>query len=148
MADIRLVAVDMDGTFMRDDHSYDVERFGRVFARMSERGMRFACASGNQYWLMRSKFPVVHRQMGFVADNGAVVYAGEELISCSTMSHEVALMALEAITHLKSDVIHCVADGIESSWVPVGQPQEFFDFMSNFDLRIRWTDDVFAVDDR
>ena len=51
MAKIKLVAVDEDGTFMRDHVSYDVERFERIFACMKERGIRFVVATGNQcYW--------------------------------------------------------------------------------------------------
>ena len=31
MKDIKLVAVDVDGTFVRSDYTYDVKRFKRIF---------------------------------------------------------------------------------------------------------------------
>ena len=39
--DIKLVAVDIDGTFVHSDYSYDYPRFRRILARMQEAGCRF-----------------------------------------------------------------------------------------------------------
>lgn len=47
---IKLVAVDIDGTFVRSDYSYDVERFKRIWKKMKEAGCHFVVASGNQYY--------------------------------------------------------------------------------------------------
>lgn len=55
--DIRLVAVDIDGTFMRSDYTYDVPRFERLLARMQAADCAFVVASVNQYWLPRDHFP-------------------------------------------------------------------------------------------
>ena len=46
---IKVVAVDMDGTFLRDDKSYDVARFERVLDAIDNQEMRFVVASGNLY---------------------------------------------------------------------------------------------------
>ena len=46
---IRLVAVDMDGTFLDDESKYDRARFARIHSRMQEDGIRFVVASGNQH---------------------------------------------------------------------------------------------------
>ena len=35
---IKLVAVDIDGTFVRSDYTYDVPRFQRIFSRMKDAG--------------------------------------------------------------------------------------------------------------
>lgn len=44
---IKLVAVDMDGTFARSDYTYDIHRFNAIFSRMKEVGCAFVVASGN-----------------------------------------------------------------------------------------------------
>ena len=46
---IKLVAVDVDGTFMRSDYTWDEARFEKIFARMKKAGCNFVVASGNQY---------------------------------------------------------------------------------------------------
>lgn len=45
---IKLVAVDIDGTFVRSDYTYDVPRFKRILSRMKDDGCQFVVASGNQ----------------------------------------------------------------------------------------------------
>ena len=46
---VRMVAVDMDGTFLNDDKTFDVERFERILTRLSRHGIYFVVASGNTY---------------------------------------------------------------------------------------------------
>lgn len=55
--DIKMVAVDVDGTFVHSDYTYDVPRFQRILSRMKEAGCRFVVASGNQYYQLRDLFP-------------------------------------------------------------------------------------------
>lgn len=45
---IKLVATDMDGTFLNDDKHFDKERFQRVYDYMNQNDIRFVSASGNQ----------------------------------------------------------------------------------------------------
>ena len=55
--DIKMVAVDIAGTFVRSDYTYDAPRFRRVFSRMQKEGCSFVVASGNQYYQLRDLFP-------------------------------------------------------------------------------------------
>ncbi|CAI3301804.1 HAD family hydrolase [Enterococcus cecorum] len=71
--EIKLVAVDVDGTFVRADYSFDRPRFERILSRMNEAGCRFVVASGNQYYQLRDLFPNYHEGLAFVAENGAFV---------------------------------------------------------------------------
>ncbi len=81
MSNITVVAVDMDGTFLHSDDTYDRERFARMQRLLDDRGIRFVVASGNQYEQLASFFPEPDR-FAFVSDNGAlVVDAGEPLYS-------------------------------------------------------------------
>ena len=52
----RLVATDMDGTFLNQFGEYDRERFARVLSAMAESDTRFVVASGNQYYQLRTFF--------------------------------------------------------------------------------------------
>ncbi len=71
--DIKLVAVDIDGTFVRSDYTYDVPRFQQILARMKRAGCHFVVASGNQYYQLRDLFPGCDQELSFVAENGAYV---------------------------------------------------------------------------
>ena len=51
---VKLIAVDMDGTFLTNNNEYDQERFTRQYEFMKEKGIHFVVASGNQYYQLRS----------------------------------------------------------------------------------------------
>lgn len=53
---IKMVAVDIDGTFMRSDYTYDIPRFKGVLSRMNKVGCHLVVASGNQYYQLRDLF--------------------------------------------------------------------------------------------
>lgn len=87
--DIKMVAVDVDGTFVHSDHTYDAPRFQRILSRMKEAGCRFVVASGNQYYQLRDLFPGYSDELSFVAENGAFVKDGKELVFTADMPKSV-----------------------------------------------------------
>ena len=57
---IKMVAVDVDGTFVRSDYTYDVPRFKRILSVMKNAGCHFVVASGNQYICFRDTMMNCH----------------------------------------------------------------------------------------
>lgn len=51
---VKLIAVDMDGSFLSDAKTYNRARFLAQYARMKAQGIRFVVASGNQYYQLIS----------------------------------------------------------------------------------------------
>lgn len=86
---VKLIAVDMDGTFLNDAKTYNRERFLTQYARMKQRDIRFVVASGNQYYQLISFFPEIAREISFVAENGGwVVSEGKDIFNGElTKSH-------------------------------------------------------------
>jgi HAD hydrolase, family IIB len=74
----RLVAVDMDGTFLDDEGDYDRDRFAAIHARMRDAGIRFVIASGNQHGALSAYFDD-YPDVLYVAENGALVAAGDDV---------------------------------------------------------------------
>ncbi|WP_281384440.1 HAD hydrolase family protein [Listeria portnoyi] len=70
---IKLIAVDMDGTFLNNDQDYNRERFNRQYTELKKRDIRFVVASGNQYYQLKSFFPDFADEISFVAENGAYI---------------------------------------------------------------------------
>lgn len=83
--DIKLVAVDIDGTFVRSDYTYDIPRFRHILSRMNDVGCNFVVASGNQYYQLRDLFPGYYDEMSFVAENGAFVKDRKEIVFTADM---------------------------------------------------------------
>ncbi|RPH28944.1 HAD family hydrolase [Buttiauxella warmboldiae] len=79
---VKLIAVDMDGTFLNDNKEYNRARFAELYAQMKQQGIRFVVASGNQYYQLISFFPDIAHEISFVAENGGwVVSEGEDLFN-------------------------------------------------------------------
>ena len=79
---IKLIAVDMDGTFLSDQKTYNRERFMAQYQQMKAQGIRFVVASGNQYYQLISFFPEIANEIAFVAENGGwVVSEGKDVFN-------------------------------------------------------------------
>lgn len=83
--DIKLVAVDIDGTFVRNDYSYDVDWFKNILKRMKQKNCLFVVASGNQYYQLRDIFDYCKNEICFVAENGAYVVDKGNLVYAADM---------------------------------------------------------------
>lgn len=81
LPDIRLIACDMDGTLLDDDHAIHDE-FWPLIDQLHARGVTFCPASGRQYYNLLEKFDAIADEVVFIAENGTyVVRDGRELSS-------------------------------------------------------------------
>ncbi len=92
---IKLIATDMDGTFLDGQGSFDRERFSRVLEKLEEKQIPFVIASGNGMGRLLQLCQGFEDRLIFVADNGAHVYQnGKTMIRRAIQQEEV-----EAILH-------------------------------------------------
>lgn len=144
---IKLVAVDMDGTFARSDYSYDIPRFKRILARMKAAGGQFVVASGNQYYQLRSLFPGYYDELSFVAENGAYVKDRTELIFTADIPKETVDFVID-VCRQYPDILNVMC-GVNSAYCQRGtMSQEFFDFVNIYYHRLEWADDFKLVQDQ
>ena len=122
--DIKIVAVDMDGTFLRHDNTYDIDRFMDQYVKMKELGIRFVVASGNQYYQLRSFFPTIQHELTFIAENGAyIVDQGEEVFVAKLEDIEVQKV-IHAINKYPS--IKKVVCGKKSAYINEAVDDDYF----------------------
>lgn len=53
---IKLIAVDMDGTFLNSQSKYNEARFKEIHSKLDEKDIHFVVASGNQYYQLKDFF--------------------------------------------------------------------------------------------
>lgn len=145
--EIKLVAVDIDGTFVRSDYTYDIPRFQRILSKMKREGCHFVVASGNQYYQLRDLFPECHDELGFVAENGAFVKDGNELVFTADMPKETVDFVIDVCREYPE--VSNVLCGVESAYCERGAvSQEFFDLTGIYYHRLKWIDDLKKAEDR
>lgn len=77
---IRLIATDMDGTFLDDDGHFNRARFQKLLTEMTRQSVRFVVASGNHYPHLPPYFKNLEGAITYIAEDGAqIVNDGKEL---------------------------------------------------------------------
>ncbi|MGM9926823.1 MAG: Cof-type HAD-IIB family hydrolase [Bacillus sp. (in: firmicutes)] len=140
---IKLIATDMDGTFL-DDHNQFPREFRSVFHQLNEQGIIFGAASGRQYYNLVERFHEVKDDMLFIAENGTyVVYKGKELYS-NTIKRELAMELVElARTIDGTDVILC---GKQSAYIEKSH-DAFLQEVDKYYAKRVIVDDLMQVED-
>ncbi len=88
---VRLIATDMDGTFLNDQKTYDKVRFHKLLERMAVHDIHFVVASGNQYCHLVESFPDIKDNLTFIGENGShIVHQGETLFEMFQPHEEIA----------------------------------------------------------
>ncbi|VDG20500.1 Cof-type HAD-IIB family hydrolase [Lactiplantibacillus mudanjiangensis] len=70
---VALIASDLDGTFLRDDHQFDRSRFQAQLDQLNTQGQHFVVASGNQLQHCIDVFEGIDGELTYVAENGGLV---------------------------------------------------------------------------
>ena len=144
---IKMVAVDVDGTFVRSDYTYDVPRFKRILSVMKNAGCHFVVASGNQYYQLRDLFPGYYDELSFVAENGAFVKDRKELIFTADMPKETVDFVIDVCREYPE--VQNVLCGVNSAYCQRGNvSREFFDLTGIYYHRLQWVDDFKKVTDQ
>lgn len=146
-SDIRLIAVDMDGTLLDGDGNVP-EPLWELLPRLADRGVMFVPASGRQLATLRASFGEAADAMTFIAENGAyVVRAGVEVASDALDPDVVD----RAVRHLRS----LADEGYDLGVVVCGKRSAYIErtddaFRSEASIyyaALEVVDDVLAIDD-
>lgn len=80
---IKLIACDMDGTLLNGEGKLD-EEFYDVFKKLMDYDIKFAVASGRQYYQLLKNFENVEGNIIYIAENGTMVrHLDREICLCA-----------------------------------------------------------------
>ena len=145
--EIKMVAVDVDGTFVRSDYTYDIPRFKRILSQMKDFGCHFVVASGNQYYQLRDLFPGYYDELSFVAENGAFVKDRKELVFTANMPKETVDFVIDVCREYP-EVLNVLC-GVNSAYCERGTvSQDFFDLTGIYYHRLQWVENFKEVKDQ
>lgn len=107
---VKLISVDMDGTFLNDDKEMSPE-FDKVFKALKEKNVKFCAASGRQLASLKTVFDKYKDQMLFVAENGAVMEIDGQPIVNATLTREISDKFLARLKELDDmRILYCTSD--------------------------------------
>lgn len=113
---IKLIAVDMDGTFLNDNKTYNRERFLEQFKTLKARGIRFVVASGNQYYKLCAYFEDIDAgDIAYVAENGGYVHDGQRELFVADIATETLVRVYPFLESLQE--VTAIICGRNSAYV-------------------------------
>lgn len=143
-ADIRLIAVDMDGTLLPPDGRVP-DRLWPLLGQLAERGITFVPASGRQLATLSAMFPE-QESLSFIAENGNLVVHRGQVISSDQLAmpvvHEVTRMVRASERRL--GLVVC---GLESAYIEWNDP-EFVREVRKYYAELQSVDDLLTVRDQ
>ena len=110
------VAFDMDGTFLRDDKSFDRPRFARILEALLAQGCHVIVASGDPAQFLLPHFGDRSEALTVIAENGAqVIDQGHELMT-TTLERTLAAQVV-AFLHDELQIEPTLA-GVKQGYFP------------------------------
>lgn len=142
---VKMIAVDMDGTFLDDNKRYNTQRFQRQYALLREQDIRFVVASGNQFWQLQRYFPDIKDEIAFVAENGAYVSDCNEELFCSALAPERVAQVLDILA--EEPDISTVVCGRNSAYIHPSVPDDVVAMLANHYYKLEKREDLKNIDD-
>ncbi|WP_101773088.1 Cof-type HAD-IIB family hydrolase [Peptostreptococcus faecalis] len=107
---VKLIAVDMDGTFF-DDEKRKSPEFGKVFNVLKNRGIHFCAASGRQMASLKKEFAEYSDDIIFVSENGTVVELDGKIILEEKLDEDITSRILGKFNKMSDKkAVYCTKD--------------------------------------
>lgn len=142
---VKIIAVDMDGTFLNEDKKYNKARFLKQYQQLQQRGIHFVVASGNQLSTLKNYFPEIAHQIAFVSENGAYVMDAEEEVSFAHFSSDlVERMRTQIAERYASSLILC---GKQGAYIDHAVPEKNLEKLNKYFKSLQQLPDLTQVQD-
>ena len=141
--DIRLIAVDMDGSLL-DDEKRIHDDFWPLLDELARRDILLCPASGRQYATLRRQFG--RDELVYIAENGAYVVQHDEQISVDALDLGTARKVVETVRAADRLDVGTVLCGKRSAYVE-RTDDAFLDQARPYYARLDMVEDLTAVDD-
>lgn len=144
--DIRLIAVDMDGTLL-DAEGRIPDGLWRLLSRLHDRGIAFAPASGRQLATLQRQFAPSTVELDYIAENGAYVTRDGVEVSSDAVAPafvQEVIRRVRGLGHLDVGLVVC---GKRSAYIERSDAP-FFAEADRYYARLEVVEDLTAVSDQ
>lgn len=145
---IRAFVVDMDGTFLTDQKTFDQSLFMSLYKEMKMKNILFVVASGNQYAHLLTYFPELSEELIFIAENGACIIDKGQLIFEKVLDPEIVKETLHALNQnpiFKN--YRLVLSGREGAYISENAPYAYAEKANRFYKNLQNVQDYLDVQD-
>ncbi|MFI3379706.1 Cof-type HAD-IIB family hydrolase [Mammaliicoccus sciuri] len=134
---IKAIAVDMDGTFLNSEGTYDKDLFKDVFSYLKSQNIKFIVASGNQYYQLRSFFPGEDKYISYIAENGAIYADYNHITTVAEFDEQLLMNILDELSKHNIEFVLC---GVNSAYILSNSNDAFKSDMSKYYYELKEVD--------
>ena len=145
---IKLMATDMDGTFLDKKSQYDAERLRKLLVQAREKGICFVVASGRAVKSLKDVFADFQDQVIFLGENGTVVEHKGKTLYEEIIPRKLYLDIVDKIrtSHFKNrDMVHL--SGKNGAYTLSSIDDEYRTFLEHYYPNLQLVDDFATVQD-
>lgn len=140
---IKLIVSDMDGTLLNSNSDVSPEFF-EAFKKLKDRGIRFAVASGRQYYSLLERMDFVKDDISFIAENGAIVIEKGKEIHLQPMDPEIVKQVIKEVRELGGKYL--VLCGRKQAYIESTDPDFMGPFLRHYE-KYEVVEDLTKVED-
>lgn len=129
-SNIKLVVTDMDGTLLNSKHEVS-DHFYKIFKALRARNIRFAAASGRQYYSLMECLKPIKDDMAFIAENGAITMKNEQQLFIQPMNVEKVKEIIDTVRSL--DNKYLVLCGKEQAYIESTNANFMDEFLNHYE---------------
>lgn len=135
---IRIVITDMDGTLVNRQDELPKDLKQRI-EQLRKRNIRFAIASGRQYYNLEKRFQDMKDDMLFIAENGAMIVDQGKCIHVDAMEYDdVATFVTMLRESKENEIVLC---GSQSAYIET-QDEAFYNKLKQYYERVEVVEDL------
>lgn len=148
MEDIRLIATDMDGTFLNPAGSFDHERLNKLLQEFEKRGLIFTVASGRGLLALDKLFADFMDRIAVIAENGSSIQYKNKVLFERFMSKEQYLSLIAKILENPyNQGTELLLSGKKAAYILADSPQSYVEKMRYYYENICLVEDFEHLDD-
>lgn len=143
LADIKLVATDMDGTLL-DTKGNVTPRFYQLYHELKKHDIHFVAASGRQYHSIASKLMNIKDEITIIAENGAVIKKREDVLLLTGLSVAEIRELITLIRNFEDKSIHYVLCGKDRAYIEQ-DTASFVNMFKEYYFKFELVEDLLSV---
>lgn len=140
---VKLIVSDMDGTLLNEHGEFGPDFF-TIYQELKSLDIKFAAASGRQYYNLLEKFENLKDELIFIAENGAVVMKGDQEIHLQPMPREKAIEIIQIVRKLGGK--HLILCGKKQAYIEDQDPDFMEPFLKHYS-KYKVVDDLTQIKD-
>ncbi len=150
---LKLIATDMDGTFLKDNRTFNNKLMSQLLDEMDKQDIKFVAASGNQLQQLKKYFNEVNPdRIDYVSDNGSVVTLNNNIIMKKTLDKkqisDIINWGNENLNKNKNEIEYfIILSGLKGTYISNKVTENFEKEISQYYINVKVVDKLLEVED-